>query len=405
MKVIKRNPILNIANSFIVDSPLPSNISYLWNYGSLLGLCLVIQIITGVILAMNYIPNIKLAFVSVEHIMRDLNYGYLIRYSHANGASLFFMCLYLHMARGLYYNSYTQLNLKSTWRIGVIIFVMTMATAFLGYCLPYGQLSFWGQAVITNLLSVIPYVGTNIVIWVWGSFSVDNPTLNRFFSLHYLLPFLVVALVIVHLITLHNGVGSTTCNGKNSKYSSGSNNPLGISSYIDRLKFHPYYSYKDLVGFVVMLMLLLVLVFYNPNLLGEVDNYTPANPLVTPTAITPETYLLPFYGILRAIPHKLGGVVVMLCSILVLLFLPNLETSLIRGLTFRPIMKIFYWFFIVNFIILGYLGSQHAEDPYILISRIATIYYLAYFIIITPLVGHLENLLLLYPNNNKPNNA
>lgn len=387
MKLVKRNSILNMANSFIIDSPLPSNINYLWNFGSLLGLCLIIQIVTGVILAMNYIPSIDLAFNSVEHIMRDLNYGYIIRYSHANGAAIFFICLYIHMARGLYYNSYTQSNLRGTWIVGVVIFLLTMGAAFLGYCLPFGQMSLWGSIVITNLVSAIPYIGEPLVLLIWGGFSVDQPTLNRFLSLHYLLPFIVLALVLVHLITLHNSNSNSGL--------AGSNNPLGIASNIDRLPFHPYYSYKDLVGFIILILILMSLVFYNPNLLGHSDNYIPANPLVTPISIQPEFYFLPYYAILRAIPSKLGGVVAMVASIVILTILPYIHTSLIRGLTFSPIGKIFFWLFIVNFLMLGYLGALHPEAPYVVLSQICTIYYFSYFIIIVPIVGHIENILFI----------
>lgn len=387
MRKVKRNSILNMVNSYIIDSPLPSNINYFWNFGSLLGLGLIIQVITGVILAMNYLPSIDLAFISVEHIMRDLNYGYIIRYTHANGAAMFFICLYIHIARGLYYNSYTQSNLKSTWIVGVVIFILSMATAFLGYCLPYGQLSYWAVTVICSLLTAIPIVGEELLALIWGGYSVDQPTLNRFFSFHYLLPFGIIVLVIVHLITLHNS--------NNKQGLSGSNNPLGIGSNIDRIRFHPYYSYKDLVGFIVLILIISSLVFYNPNLFNHSDNYIQANPLVTPISIQPEFYFLPYYAILRAIPSKLFGVVGMMGSIVILVILPRLHTSLIRGLSFAPISKIFYWVFIVNFFILGYNGAQHPEDPYVIMSQVSTIYYLSYFIIIVPIVGHLENLLFI----------
>lgn len=378
MKILKTHPVLSIANDFFIDSPLPSNITYLWNFGSLLGLCLVIQIVTGVTLAMHYAPSTSLAFISVEHIMRDVWYGWLIRYAHANGASFFFICVYIHMARGLYYNSYIKPRVL-LWSVGVVIFLIMIGTAFLGYVLPWGQMSFWGATVITNLLSAIPYIGPSLVEFVWGGFSVDNATLNRFFSLHYLLPFVLAALIAVHFLALHQH---------------GSNNPLGISSNVDKLPFHPYYTYKDLVGVLVFFLIFFGFVFYQPNLLGHADNYIPANPLVTPQSIVPEWYFLPFYAILRAIPSKLGGVLGMFFSILILFILPFVETSKVRGNGFRPIMKIFYWIFVVNFILLVYCGGQHAEEPFITISRICTFYYFIYFIVIIPVVGHIENILM-----------
>lgn len=378
MKILKTHPVLSIANDFFIDSPLPSNITYLWNFGSLLGLCLVIQIVTGVTLAMHYAPSTSLAFISVEHIMRDVFYGWLIRYAHANGASFFFICVYIHMARGLYYNSYIKPRVL-LWSVGVVIFLIMMGTAFLGYVLPWGQMSFWGATVITNLLSAIPYIGPNLVEFVWGGFSVDNATLNRFFSLHYLLPFVLAALIAIHFIALHEH---------------GSNNPLGISSNVDKLPFHPYYTYKDLVGVLVFFLIFFGFVFYQPNLMGHPDNYIPANPLVTPQSIVPEWYFLPFYAILRAIPSKLGGVLAMFLAILILFILPFVETSKVRGNGFRPIMKIFFWLFVVNFFLLMYCGGQHAEEPFITISRICTFYYFFYFIVIIPVIGHIENILM-----------
>jgi ubiquinol-cytochrome c reductase cytochrome b subunit len=291
LKLLKTHPFLSLVNSYVIDSPSPSNISYLWNYGSLLGVVLVIQIATGVTLAMHYVPHVDLAFISVEHIMRDVNYGWMIRYFHANGAAFFFIFIYIHMAKGLYYGSYKAPRVM-LWSIGVIIFLLLIITGFLGYVLPYGQMSFWGATVITNLMSAIPWIGNDFVEFLWGGFSVGNPTLNRFFSLHYLLPFILAALVIMHLIALHEH---------------GSNNPLGITSNVDRIRFHPYYTFKDLVGLFVFFFLFAYFVFFNPNFFGESDNYIPANPLVTPISIVPEFYLLPFYAILRSIPHKLLG--------------------------------------------------------------------------------------------------
>ena len=337
MKLLKTHPFLSLVNSYVIDSPSPSNISYLWNYGSLLGVVLVIQIATGVTLAMHYVPHVDLAFISVEHIMRDVNYGWMIRYFHANGAAFFFIFIYIHMAKGLYYGSYKAPRVM-LWSIGVIIFLLLIITGFLGYVLPYGQMSFWGATVITNLMSAIPWIGNDFVEFLWGGFSVGNPTLNRFFSLHYLLPFILAALVIMHLIALHEH---------------GSNNPLGITSNVDRIRFHPYYTFKDLVGLFVFFFLFAYFVFFNPNFFGESDNYIPANPLVTPISIVPEFYLLPFYAILRSIPHKLLGVIGMVAAILILLATPFLDTSRIRSMQFRPIMKFFFWLFVANFLILG----------------------------------------------------
>jgi ubiquinol-cytochrome c reductase cytochrome b subunit len=337
LKLLKTHPFLSLVNSYVIDSPSPSNISYLWNYGSLLGVVLVIQIATGVTLAMHYVPHVDLAFISVEHIMRDVNYGWMIRYFHANGAAFFFIFIYIHMAKGLYYGSYKAPRVM-LWSIGVIIFLLLIITGFLGYVLPYGQMSFWGATVITNLMSAIPWIGNDFVEFLWGGFSVGNPTLNRFFSLHYLLPFILAALVIMHLIALHEH---------------GSNNPLGITSNVDRIRFHPYYTFKDLVGLFVFFFLFAYFVFFNPNFFGESDNYIPANPLVTPISIVPEFYLLPFYAILRSIPHKLLGVIGMVAAILILLATPFLDTSRIRSMQFRPIMKFFFWLFVANFLILG----------------------------------------------------
>nr|QUQ05916.1 apocytochrome b [Microconidiobolus nodosus] len=366
IKLLKTHSILSIANSYIIDSPSPSNLTYFWNYGSLLGLVLVIQIITGVTLAMHYAANIELAFNSVEHIMRDVHNGWLIRYTHANVASFFFIFIYLHIARGLYYGSYARPRIL-LWSIGVIIFVLTMATGFLGYTLPWGM-SDWDLAtVITNLLSAIPWIGQSLVEFVWGGFSVDNATLNRFFSLHYLLPFVLVGLVVLHLIALHEH---------------GSNNPLGVSANIDRLPFHPYYSFKDLVGFLGFFLVLAIVVFYMPNSMGHPDNYIPANPLVTPQHIQPEWYFLPYYAILRSIPNKLLGVLMMFTAILILLAIPFLDISRIRGNQFRPLMKLFYWLFIANFILLGWIGAKPVEVPYIAIGQYCTVFYFAWFFII-----------------------
>lgn len=354
----------------------PKNLSYLWNLGSIAGIALVIQIITGIILAMHYTPHIDHAFNSVEHIMRNVNYGWLIRYIHSVGASMFFVAVYLHMFRGLYYGSYKSPR-ELLWHIGVIIFLMMMATAFMGYVLPWGQMSYWGATVITNLFSAIPVIGESIVTWLWGGFSVGNPTLNRFFSLHYLLPFVIVALVMLHLVALHVH---------------GSNNPKGIDvkSPKDTISFHPYYTVKDFVGFGVYFLIFAFFIFYEPNYLGHPDNYIPANPMVTPAHIVPEWYFLPFYAILRAVPSKLGGVILMFSSILVLFFLPWLDRCSVRSNNYRPWNRIAFWFFITDCLVLGYLGGQPAEEPFITMSRFAGTYYFLHFFVITPLIAKYE---------------
>jgi len=377
MKLLKRHPILGIVNGYLIDSPAPSNLSYLWNYGSLLGACLGIQIVTGVILAMHYAPSIELAFSSVEHIMRDVHYGWLVRYLHANTASLFFIFVYIHIGKAIYYGSYRSPRVL-LWSIGVLIYLFMIITAFLGYVLPYGQMSFWGATVITNLLSAIPWIGSEAVEFIWGGFSVDNATLNRFYSLHFLLPFLLAALAVLHLIALHEH---------------GSNNPLGVQSKADRIPFHPYYTFKDVVGFFVFFLFLTILVFFAPNVLGHPDNYTPANALSTPSSIVPEWYLLAFYAILRAIPSKVFGVLAMISAILILFTLPLLDGSRIRSSSFRPLMRGGYWLFIVNFFLLTWIGSQHPEAPYVLIGRACTGLYFSFFLIGVPAIGLIENTL------------
>jgi len=378
MRLLKTNVLLRLLNSYIVDSPQPANISYLWNFGSLLGTCLIIQILTGVFLAMHYQPHVDFAFNSVEHIMRDVNAGWILRYTHANVASFFFIFVYAHIARGLYYSSYKSPRIL-VWSIGVIIFILMMAIAFLGYVLPYGQMSLWGATVITNLLSAVPFFGQDLVELIWGGFSVSNATLNRFFSLHFLLPFLLAALVIAHLMALHTH---------------GSNNPNGISSNGDRYAMHPYFTFKDLVTIFAFLLALSVIVFFYPNLLGHSDNYIPANPMSTPPSIVPEWYLLPFYAILRSIPNKLLGVIAMFGSLLILLILPLTDLSRIRGSQFRPAMKLALWFFIINFIILMWIGSQHPESPFVEVGQFATALYFSWFLIIVPIIGMAENTLM-----------
>ena len=377
MRILKNNVLLRLVNSYLVDSPQPANISYLWNFGSLLGTCLVIQILTGCFLAMHYTPSVEMAFNSVEHIMRDVNSGWIIRYTHANVASFFFIFVYAHVARGLYYNSYKSPRVL-LWSIGVIILILMMAIGFLGYVLPYGQMSLWGATVITNLLSAIPVFGQDIVELIWGGFSVNNATLNRFFSLHYILPFVLAALVVAHFMALHIH---------------GSNNPNGVTSHTDRIAMYPYFIFKDLVTVFAFLLALSVMVFFFPNFLGHSDNYIPADPMVTPASIVPEWYLLPFYAILRSIPNKLLGVIAMFGSLFILLILPLTDLSRIRGNQFRPLSKIFFWIFVVNFFILMWIGSQHPATPYIEIGQIATAYYFLHFLFTVPAVGIIENTL------------
>jgi ubiquinol-cytochrome c reductase cytochrome b subunit len=378
MRILKTHVLLRLLNSYLVDSPQPANISYLWNFGSLLAVCLIIQILTGAFLAMHYTPNVDFAFNSVEHIMRDVNNGWIIRYTHANVASFFFIFVYMHIGRGLYYSSYKTPRVL-VWSIGVIILILMIAIAFLGYVLPYGQMSLWGATVITNLLSAIPVFGHDIVELIWGGFSVSNATLNRFFSLHYLLPFLLAALAVAHLIAIHVH---------------GSNNPNGVTSNGDRYAMHPYFVFKDLVTIFAFFLVLSVIVFFYPNLLGHSDNYIPADPMVTPASIVPEWYLLPFYAILRSIPNKLLGVVAMFGSLLILLILPLTDLSRIRGNQFRPAMKLAFWFFVVDFFILMWIGSQHPETPYVEIGQLATAFYFAWFLIIVPIIGISENTLI-----------
>jgi len=379
MRIFKSHPFLKMVNSYLVDSPQPSNISYAWNFGSLLLLCLVIQIVTGITLAMHYNPSVTEAFNSVEHIMRDVNNGWLIRYLHSNTASAFFFLVYLHIGRGLYYGSYRAPR-TLVWTIGTIIFISMMATGFLGYVLPYGQMSLWGATVITNLMSAIPWVGQDIVEFIWGGFSVNNATLNRFFSLHFVLPFILAALVLMHMIALHD--------------SAGSGNPLGVSGNYDRLPFAPYYIFKDLVTIFLFIIVLSIFVFFMPNVLGDSENYVMANPMQTPAAIVPEWYLLPFYAILRSIPNKLLGVIAMFSAILILLAMPFTDLSRSRGIQFRPLSKIAFFIFVANFLILMQLGAKHVESPFIEFGQISTILYFSHFLIVVPLVSLIENSLI-----------
>nr|YP_009658988.1 cytochrome b [Altica cirsicola]QCC71316.1 cytochrome b [Altica cirsicola]QCC71381.1 cytochrome b [Altica viridicyanea]QCP68716.1 cytochrome b [Altica cirsicola] len=363
MPIRKTSPLIKIINNSIITFPAPSNISTMWNFGSLLGLCLMIQIMTGLFLAMHYCPDVSLAFNSIIHICRDVNYGWLLRTLHANGASFFFICMYIHIGRGIYYSSF---KLLETWMIGVTIFFLTMATAFLGYVLPWGQMSFWGATVITNLMSAIPYLGTMLVQWIWGGFAVDNATLNRFFTFHFILPFIILAMMIIHLMFLHQ---------------TGSNNPLGTQSNLDKIPFHPYFIFKDLLSMLIVLFLLTFLTLFNPYLLGDPDNFTPANPLVTPVHIQPEWYFLFAYAILRSIPNKLGGVIALIMSIAILYILPFTNKKKFLSNNFYPINKLMFWSLLSTIMLLTWIGARPVEDPYILLGQILTVIYFTYFII------------------------
>nr|YP_010834392.1 cytochrome b [Luperomorpha xanthodera]WFQ81661.1 cytochrome b [Luperomorpha xanthodera] len=371
----KHNPLLKIINNSLIDLPTPSNISYMWNFGSLLGLCLTIQIITGLFLAMHYCPNVEMAFNSVAHICRDVNYGWLIRTLHANGASFFFICLYIHIGRGIYYSSY---NMIETWMIGVTIFFLTMATAFLGYVLPWGQMSFWGATVITNLMSAIPYLGNMLVQWIWGGFAIDNATLTRFFTFHFILPFIIFAFMMIHLLFLHQ---------------TGSSNPLGTKSNIDKIPFHPYFTFKDILGAFSMLLLLMLLTLSNPYLLGDPDNFVPANPLVTPIHIQPEWYFLFAYAILRSIPNKLGGVIALMMSIAILYILPFTNKKKYLTLQFYPLNKFMFWTLLTIIMLLTWIGARPVEDPYIITGQILTIIYFLYYII-NPLMTNFWDMII-----------
>nr|Q20K43.1 RecName: Full=Cytochrome b; AltName: Full=Complex III subunit 3; AltName: Full=Complex III subunit III; AltName: Full=Cytochrome b-c1 complex subunit 3; AltName: Full=Ubiquinol-cytochrome-c reductase complex cytochrome b subunit [Lepilemur leucopus]AAZ92437.1 cytochrome b [Lepilemur leucopus] len=372
----KTHPLMKIINSSLIDLPTPPNISSLWNFGSLLGACLAIQIITGLFLAMHYTADTTTAFSSVTHICRDVNYGWAIRYLHANGASTFFLCLFIHVGRGLYYGSFALLE---TWNIGIMLLLSVMATAFMGYVLPWGQMSFWGATVITNLLSAIPYVGIDLVEWIWGGFSVGKPTLTRFFALHFILPFIISALTMIHLLFLHE---------------TGSNNPLGVSSNSDKIPFHPYYTTKDSLGFLLLILLLMTLTLFYPDLLGDPDNYTPANPLNTPPHIKPEWYFLFAYAILRSIPNKLGGVMALILSILILAIIPLLQPIKQQTMMFRPLSQFLFWILVADLLTLTWIGGQPVEDPFINIGQMASILYFSLVIFIMPMICLIENKML-----------
>nr|YP_010852988.1 cytochrome b [Tagiades japetus]WGM81167.1 cytochrome b [Tagiades japetus] len=373
----KSHPIIKIINNSLIDLPSPSNISSWWNFGSLLALCLMIQILTGLFLTMYYTANIELAFYSVNYICRNVNYGWLIRNLHTNGASFFFICIYLHIGRGIYYESF---NFKYTWMIGIIILFVLMGTAFMGYVLPWGQMSFWGATVITNLLSAIPYLGTILVQWIWGGFAVDNATLTRFYTFHFLFPFIILMLTMIHLLFLHQ---------------TGSNNPLGINSNLDKIPFHPFFTFKDLIGIIILLLMLIMLVLINPYLLGDPDNFIPANPLVTPIHIQPEWYFLFAYAILRSIPNKLGGVIALIMSILILIILPFTFNKKIQGIQFYPLNQILFWIMVVTVILLTWIGARPVETPYVLTGQLLTILYFSYFIL-NPMISKLWDNLIFY---------
>ena len=383
-----RLPLLSLSAHFR-EYPTPKNLNYWWTFGAILTFCLVAQIATGIVLAMHYVAHADLAFDSIEHIMRDVNYGWLLRYLHSNGSSMFFLAVYVHIFRSLFYGSHKSPR-EIIWILGVLIYILMMATAFMGYVLPWGQMSFWAATVITNLFTAIPLIGESITTWFWGGYAVDNPTLNRFYSLHYLVPFLILGLVILHIWALHVP---------------GNNNPTGIEikqPSKGTIPFHPHITIKDLFALLVFLIIFLGFVFFSPDVLGHPDNYIPANPMVTPYHIVPEWYLLPFYAILRSVPDKLGGVVLLFASLLILLALPWLDRSKVRSAVFRPIYKQFFWLFVIDILVLGYMGAMPAEGTYLLIARIGTAYYFLHFLIIFPFISLVEKTDPLPANISEP---
>jgi quinol-cytochrome oxidoreductase complex cytochrome b subunit len=381
---VNKNYLVGLIDSHIIHYPSPITLTYAWSFGSLAGICLVIQMLSGIFLAMHYTPHIDLAFNSVEYIMRDINNGWLIRYIHANGASMFFILVYAHICRGLYYGSYMKPR-ELLWCSGVLLFFLMMGTAFTGYVLPWGQMSFWGATVITSMVTAIPIAGQPIVQWLWGGYTVGNPTLNRFFSIHFFLPFLIAGISIIHLALLHK---------------EGSNNPIGSDTGIDDLPFYPYFAAKDIFAFFCFMLFFATFVFYFPNVLNHPDNYIPADPLHTPAHVVPEWYFLPYYAILRSIPHKAGGILAMVGAILVLFLIPFIDSSYVRNTTYRPIFKICFWLFIADFIILMWIGQKPVRDTYIFVGQIATFYYFAFFLILIPVVGKIESILVNYKSDN-----
>ena len=373
-----KNYLISFITSHIIYYPTPISLTYAWSFGSLAGITLVVQMISGIFLSMHYTPNIDLAFSSIEYIMRDVNNGWLLRYIHANGASMFFIVVYAHVCRGLYYGSYMEPR-ELLWCSGVVLLLLMMATAFTGYVLPWGQMSLWGATVITNMVTAIPVAGKTIVQWLWGGYTVANPTLNRFYSIHFLLPFIIAGVTLIHLALLHKV---------------GSNNPIGSDAGVDDIPFYPYFVSKDLFAFSVYLLVFATFVFYFPNVLNHPDNCIPADPLQTPPHVVPEWYFLPYYAILRSIPHKAGGIVAMLGSLLVLLIIPFTNTSDVRNTTYRPLFKVFFWLFIVDFIILTWVGQKPVKDYFILTGQIATFYYFLFFIVLIPVVGKVESMLV-----------
>lgn len=379
-----KNYLTAFLDNHIIHYPTPINLTYAWSFGSSAGICLIIQILSGIFLAMHYTPHIDLAFSSVEHIMRDVNYGWLIRYIHANGASMFFIVVYCHIFRGLYYGSYMHPR-QLLWCSGVAIFILMMGTAFMGYVLPWGQMSFWGATVITSLVTAVPVVGQTIVDWLWGGFTVNNATLNRFFSLHFFLPFIIAGLSVIHLALLHN---------------EGSNNPLGVDSSVDKIPFYPYFFVKDLFAFFCFLFIFGFFVFFYPNAMGHPDNYIPADPMQTPAHIVPEWYFLPFYAILRSIPDKLGGVVAMGGALIILFLIPFTNISEVRNTTYRPLFKVCYWLLVADFLILGWVGQKPVKDTYVFVGQVATVYYFLFFLVLIPLIGIVESQLRYHSSKN-----